>query len=88
MVKSGALDFTIDQSAYLQGFLPVIYLYLYRLTGTLVFPPATDTGLTFVTSSNVGPYASANSWIEGGTSHAAVPMPSAITPPAPSTVTI
>jgi simple sugar transport system substrate-binding protein len=87
-VKSGALDFTIDQSAYLQGFLPVIYLYLYRLTGTLVFPPATDTGLTFVTSSNVGPYASANSWIEGGTSHAAVPMPSAITPPAPSTVTI
>ena len=86
-VKSGALDFTIDQSAYLQGFLPVIYLYLYRLTGTLVFPPATDTGLTFVTSSNVGPYASANSWIEGGTNHAAVSMPSSITPPAASVVT-
>ena len=86
-VKSGALDFTIDQSPYLQGFLPVIYLYLYRLTGTLVFPPATDTGLTFVTSSNVGPYASANSWIEGGTNHAAVSMPSSITPPAASVVT-
>ena len=86
-VKSGALDFTIDQSAYLQGFLPVIYLYLYRLTGTLVFPPETDTGLTFVTSANVGPYASANSWIEGGTSHAAVTMPSTIALPAPSTVT-
>jgi simple sugar transport system substrate-binding protein len=86
-VKSGALDFTIDQSAYLQGFLPVIYLYLYRLTGTLVFPPETDTGLTFVTSANVGPYASANSWIEGGTSHAAVPMPSSITPPPASVVT-
>lgn len=85
-VKSGALDFTIDQSAYLQGFLPVLYLYLYRLTGTLVFPPATDTGLTFVTSSNVGPYASADSWIEGGKSKALVGMPSSIGLPAPSTV--
>jgi simple sugar transport system substrate-binding protein len=87
-VNSGALDFTIDQSAYLQGFLPVIYLYLYRLTGTLVFPPETDTGLTFVTSANVGPYASANSWVEGGTNHGAVTFPSSITPPAASTVTI
>lgn len=85
-VKSGALDFTIDQSAYLQGFLPVLYLYLYRLTGTLVFPPATDTGLTFVTSKNVGPYASANSWVEGGSNRALVTMPSSIAPPAPSTV--
>lgn len=85
-VKSGALDFTIDQSAYLQGFLPVLYMFLYRMTGTLVFPPETDTGLTFVTSSNVGPYASANSWIEGGASRAVVPMPSSIGLPAPSTV--
>ena len=86
-VKSGAMDFTIDQEPYLQGFLPVIYLYLYRLTGTLVFPPETDTGLTFVTSANVGPYASANSWVEGGTSHAAVTMPGSITPPPASVVT-
>ena len=40
-VKSGALDFTIDQSPYLQGFLSVLYLYLFRLSGTLVAPPAT-----------------------------------------------
>lgn len=85
-VKSGALDFTIDQSAYLQGFLPVIYLYMYRLTGTLVFPPATDTGLTFVTSSNVAPYASAGSWVEGGKNKALGTMPSSIGLPAPSTV--
>ena len=85
-VNSGALDFTIDQSAYLQGFLPVLYLYMYRLTGTLVFPPATDTGLTFVTSSNVGPYASSNSWIEGGTNKALGSMPSSIGIPAASTV--
>jgi simple sugar transport system substrate-binding protein len=85
-VSSGALDFTIDQSAYLQGFLPVLYLFMYRMTGTLVFPPATDTGLTFVTSDNVSAYASSKSWIEGGSSHAVIPMPSSISLPAPSTV--
>lgn len=85
-VKSGALDFTIDQSAYLQGFLPVLYMYLYRLTGSLVFPPETDTGLTFVTSANVGPYASANSWVEGGTSRSLVSMPGSISLPPASAV--
>jgi simple sugar transport system substrate-binding protein len=85
-VSAGALDFTIDQSAYLQGFLPVVYLFMYRMTGSLVFPPATDTGLTFVTSDNVSPYASSKSWIEGGANKAVVPMPSSIGLPAPSTV--
>ncbi|HEX5407555.1 MAG TPA: sugar ABC transporter substrate-binding protein [Pseudonocardiaceae bacterium] len=87
-VKSGALDFTIDQSAYLQGFLPVVYLYLYRLTGTLITPPATDTGLTFVTKANAGLYASADSRVEGGNSNKLIPMPSAIPLPPASTVTL
>jgi simple sugar transport system substrate-binding protein len=87
-VKSGALDFTIDQSAYLQGFLPVLYLYLYRLTGTLVTPPSTDTGLTFVTKANAGLYASAGSRVEGGTSNKLITMPSSIPLPPPSTVTL
>jgi simple sugar transport system substrate-binding protein len=59
---------------------------MYRMTGTLVFPPATDTGLTFVTSENVSPYASSKSWIEGGATKALVPMPGSIGLPAPSTV--
>ena len=50
-IKAGQLDFTINQDPYLQGFLPVLYLYLYNLTGGLVLPPDTDTGLTFVTKS-------------------------------------
>ncbi len=87
-VKSGALDFTIDQSAYLQGFLSVLYLYLYRLSGTLVSPPATDTGLTFVTKDNVGPYASANSRFEGGTNKALIQMPKSITLPPATTVQV
>jgi simple sugar transport system substrate-binding protein len=86
-VSSGALDFTIDQSAYLQGFLPVLYMYMYRLSGTLVTPPMTDTGLTFVTKENVGPYLSANSKFEGGPNTAAVQMPSAIPLPPASALT-
>ena len=55
-INAGQIDFTIDQEPYLQGFLPVVYLYLFNLTGGLIVPPNTDTGLTFVTKSNVGPY--------------------------------
>ncbi|WP_246127545.1 sugar ABC transporter substrate-binding protein [Amycolatopsis rhizosphaerae] len=86
-VGSGALDFTIDQSAYLQGFLTVLYLYLFRLSGTLVSPPATDTGLTFVTKDNVGPYLSAESRFEGGPKADLVPMPASIPLPAATTLT-
>ena len=55
-IQNGQLDFTINQDPYLQGFLPCLYLYLFNLTGGLVLPPDTDTGLSFVTKSNVGPY--------------------------------
>ncbi len=66
-IQAGQLDFTIDQDPYLQGFLPCLYLYLYNLTGGLVLPPDTDTGLTFVTKSNVGPYMSSSTTYEGST---------------------
>lgn len=87
-VKSGALDFTIDQSAYMQGFLPVLYLYMYRLSGTLITPPATDTGLTFVTKANVGPYAATNSRYEGGPDKSLINMPSTIALPPATQVTL
>jgi simple sugar transport system substrate-binding protein len=64
-IQGGQLDFTIDQEPYLQGFLPVLYLYLFNLTGGLVSPPNTDTGLTFVTKSNVGPYLNTKTSYEG-----------------------
>jgi simple sugar transport system substrate-binding protein len=66
-INSGQLDFTINQDPYLQGFLPTLYMYLYHLTGGLVLPPDTDTGLTFVTKSNVGPYLSTTTTYEGST---------------------
>ncbi len=64
-IKSGSLNFTIDQQPYLQGFLPVLYLYLFNLSGGLVNPPETNTGLTFVTKANVGPYLNTTSRYEG-----------------------
>jgi simple sugar transport system substrate-binding protein len=67
-VAAGQIDFTIDQSPYLQGFLPTLYLYLFQLSGGLVSPPSTDTGLKFVTKGNVAPYTSPSTRFEGSTS--------------------
>jgi simple sugar transport system substrate-binding protein len=64
-IQAGHLNFTIDQEPYLQGFLPALYLYLYNLSGGLLLPPDTDTGLTFVTKSNVGPYLHSKTSYEG-----------------------
>jgi simple sugar transport system substrate-binding protein len=64
-IKAGSLGFTIDQQPYLQGFLPTLYLYLWNLSGGLVNPPETNTGLTFVTKANVGPYQTTTSRYEG-----------------------
>ena len=64
-IKAGNLNFTIDQSPYQQGFLPVLGMYLYGLSGGLVFPSTTDTGLTFVDKNSVGPYQQTTSRFEG-----------------------
>jgi simple sugar transport system substrate-binding protein len=67
-IAAGQISFTVDQSPYLQGFLPVIYLYLWQLSGGLVNPATTDTGLKFVTKSNAGAYTSPATRFEGSTS--------------------
>ena len=74
-INSGQVNFTIDQNPYLQGFLPVMYLYLFNLTGGLVAPPNTDTGLTFVTKSNVGPYLNTKTSYEGSANPPPVLVP-------------
>jgi simple sugar transport system substrate-binding protein len=66
-IKAGQLGFTIDQSPYLQGFLPTLYLYLFKLSGGLVSPSETDTGLKFVTKGNADPYTSPQTRFEGST---------------------
>jgi simple sugar transport system substrate-binding protein len=64
-IKGGSLDYTIDQQPYLQGFLPVLYLYMYKLSGGLVFPSETNTGLLFVTKDSVDPYLQTKTRFEG-----------------------
>ncbi len=67
-IKSGDLDYTIDQQPYLQGFLPVLALYLYKLSGGLIFPVQTNTGLLFVTKDTVDAYKSTKNRYEGSDS--------------------
>jgi simple sugar transport system substrate-binding protein len=64
-IQEGSLDYTIDQQPYLQGFLPVVYLYLYKLSGGLMAPSETNTGLLFVTKENVAPYQSTKTRYQG-----------------------
>jgi simple sugar transport system substrate-binding protein len=66
-IKADQLDFTINQDPYMRGFLSVLYLYMFNLTGGLVLPPDTDTGLSFVTSSNIGPYLNSSTTYVGST---------------------
>jgi simple sugar transport system substrate-binding protein len=76
-IQAGSIDFTINQNPYLQGFLPTLYLYMYNLSGGLVPPPDTDTGLSFVTKTNVGPYLASASRFEGSTTaQKVIPLPS------------
>lgn len=69
LLKAGYIDFTIDQQPYLQGFFPVMEMYLYNITQHLTGLADVDTGLKFLNSSTVAPYADTKSRYEGtGTS--------------------
>jgi simple sugar transport system substrate-binding protein len=68
------LDFTIDQQPYLQGFLPVLQLFLYRYSSGLVAPADTNTGLNFVTRANVGRYLTTKSRFEGSSGREQYPV--------------
>jgi len=62
------MDFTIDQQPYLQGFQPVVQLFLHRYSSGLVVPADTNTGLNFITRRNVGRYVNTKSRFEGSSS--------------------
>ena len=65
LMKDGHIDFTIDQQPYLQGFLPVMQLYLYNISGGVTGPAETNTGLIFVTPDTVDRYLETESRFEG-----------------------
>ena len=66
LIKSGDMTFTTDQQPYLQGFLPTLQIYLYKLSGGAVSPANTDTSLAYVTKDNVDIYLSPSRF-EGST---------------------
>ena len=68
------LDFTIDQQPYLQGFLPVLQLFLDRYSSGLVAPADTNTGLNFVTRETVSRYLTTKSRFEGSSSRERYPV--------------
>ena len=65
LLREGHIDFTIDQQPYLQGFYPVLQLYLYKISGGLTGPAETNTGLKFVTQEDAGQYLETESRYEG-----------------------
>ena len=65
LMGEGHIDFTIDQQPYLQGFLPVMQLYLYKISGGITGPAETNTGLVFITPETVGRYLETESRFEG-----------------------
>lgn len=64
-LASGALQFTIDQQPYLQGFLPVLQLYMYKASQSLTGIADVNTGLKFLNKTSVAPYNSTKSRYEG-----------------------
>src|SRR5207244_734708 len=71
-LASGALQFTIDQQPYLQGFLPVLQLYMYKVSQSLSGIADVNTGLKFLDKTTVAPYNSTKSRYEGTSSAAGV----------------
>jgi simple sugar transport system substrate-binding protein len=72
LLAADEIDFTIDQQPYLQGFLPVLELYLYTVAGTLTGIADVNTGLKFLDKTTVVPYNSTKSRFEGTSNTAGV----------------
>jgi simple sugar transport system substrate-binding protein len=65
LLAAGDIQFTIDQQPYLQGFLPILELYMYKASQGLSGIADVDTGLKFLDSTTVKPYSSTKSRYEG-----------------------
>jgi len=65
LLAAGYGQFTIDQQPYLQGFLPILELFLYKASGGLSGIADVDTGLKFLNSKTVVPYNSTKTRYEG-----------------------
>ena len=67
-LSKGYIQFTIDQQPYLQGFFPVMELFLYNVSKKLTGLADVDTGITFHTKETIQPYVTTKSRFEGSAS--------------------
>ena len=65
--QRGYIQFTIDQQPYLQGFLPILQLYMYKVSQTLTGIADVNTGLKFLDATTVKPYVSSSRQVRGVT---------------------
>jgi simple sugar transport system substrate-binding protein len=72
LLAAGQINFTIDQQPYLQGFVPVQQLFLYKVSGTLTGMADTNTGLKFLDKTTVIPYNKTKTRYEGTSSSVVV----------------
>lgn len=72
LLAADQIDFTIDQQPYLQGFLPVLQLFMYKASNTLSGIADVNTGLKFLDKNTIKPYVSTKSRYEGTSTTAGV----------------
>jgi simple sugar transport system substrate-binding protein len=72
LLAADQIDFTIDQQPYLQGFLPVLQLFMYKASQTLTGVADVNTGLKFLDKTTVEPYTATKSRYEGNSKTAGV----------------
>jgi simple sugar transport system substrate-binding protein len=72
LLSAGYIQFTIDQQPYLQGFLPILQLYMYNVTQKLTGTADVNTGLKFLDQTSVKPYVTTKSRYEGTATGAGV----------------
>jgi simple sugar transport system substrate-binding protein len=65
LLAADYIQFTIDQQPYLQGFLPIVELYLLKASQMLTGAADVDTGLKVLDKTTVKPYSSTKSRYEG-----------------------
>jgi simple sugar transport system substrate-binding protein len=72
LLHEGHIEFTIDQQPYQQGFVPVLQLFFWHVSGTTSGIMEVDTGLKFVDKESVVPYIESKSRFQGTTTEAKV----------------
>ncbi|HEY7604140.1 MAG TPA: substrate-binding domain-containing protein [Gaiellaceae bacterium] len=73
LVAKGTLDFVVDQQPYVQGFAPVLQLFLARISQGVVVPWDTETSV-LLRRSDVRMFLATKSRFEGSSSRQAYPL--------------